>query len=133
MTDATRLPLARSREELRAARALLEAGFPSQAVARAYMAGYQAATAALLAVGELPATPTGVVSAFGRRVVADGGLDRDAARGLRRLFEDRNDVDYALAEASGADARRSIDDAEQLIYAAERWLAARSATPAPSG
>jgi uncharacterized protein (UPF0332 family) len=126
MSEATRLPLARGREELRAARALLAAGFPSQAVARAYMAGYQAATAALMAVGEIPATRTGVVSAFGRHVVSDGGLDRDAGRGLRRLFEDSNDIDYALAEATEPAAQRSIEDAEQLIYAAERWLAARS-------
>jgi uncharacterized protein (UPF0332 family) len=125
MTDAAR-PVARSREELRAARALLEAGFPSQAVSRAYMAGFHAASAALLAVGETPATRTGVVSAFGRRVVSEGGLDHEAGRALRRLFEDRNDVDYALAEANGSTAERSIQGAEQLIYATERWLAERS-------
>ena len=125
MTDAAR-PVARSREELRAARTLLEAGFPSQAVSRAYMAGFHAASAALMAVGETPATRTGVVSAFGRRVVSEGGLDHEAGRALRRLFEDRNDVDYALAEANGSTAERSIQGAEQLIYATERWLAERS-------
>ncbi len=125
MTDAVR-PVARSREELRAARTLLAAGFPSQAVSRAYMAGFHAASAALMAVGEMPATRTGVVSEFGRRIVSEGGLDHEAGRTLRRLFEDRNDVDYALAEAPGATAERSIEGAEQLIYATERWLAERS-------
>lgn len=125
MTVATR-PLSRGREELRAARTLLEAGFPSQAVSRAYMAGFHAATAALLAVGDMPPTHTGVVSAFGRRIVTEGGLDHEAGRVLRRLFEDRNDVDYALAEAPGSTAQHSIEGAEQLIYATERWLADRT-------
>jgi pimeloyl-ACP methyl ester carboxylesterase len=47
---------ARGNEELRAARALLEAGFPSQALSRSRAAGFHAAGAALLAVGQLPAT-----------------------------------------------------------------------------
>jgi uncharacterized protein (UPF0332 family) len=126
MSQATGLPLARGREELRAARALLEAGFPSQAVSRAYMAGFHAASAALVSVGEAPATRTGVVSAFFRRIVSDGGLDHDAGRILRRLFDDRNDVDYALAEAPESAARCSIDGAERLVSATERWLAERS-------
>jgi uncharacterized protein (UPF0332 family) len=125
MKDVAR-PGSRSREELRAARALLAAGFPSQAVSRAYMAGFHAASAALSAVGETPATSTGVVSAFGRRIVSEGGLDHEAGRVLRRLFDERNEVDYALAQAPGQTAERAIEGAEQLIYATERWLAERS-------
>jgi uncharacterized protein (UPF0332 family) len=125
MTDAAR-PAARSREELRAARTLLAAGFPSQAVSRAYMAGFHAASAALMSVGETPATHTGVVSAFGKRIVSEGGLDHEAGRTLRRLLDDRNDVDYALAQAPEPTAERAIEGAQQLIYATERWVAERS-------
>ena len=49
-------PLDRGREELLAAQALLDAGFPSQAVSRASTGAINAATAALLALGETPLT-----------------------------------------------------------------------------
>jgi uncharacterized protein (UPF0332 family) len=115
-------PLARGQDEIRAARALLEAGFPSQAVSHAFMAGFHAATAALQAVGETPTTRTGVLSAFGRRVVREGGLDHEAGRTLRKLFEDRNDVDVALAEAPPDEARAAIESAEALLHATARWI-----------
>jgi uncharacterized protein (UPF0332 family) len=115
--------LARGREELGAARALLAAGFPSQALSRACLAGFHAASAALQSLGELPATSTGVVSAFGKRVVSEGGFDHGTGRELRRLLEDRNDVDYALAEAPPEVAERAIDAATELVSATESWLA----------
>jgi uncharacterized protein (UPF0332 family) len=123
--SATAAPLERGREELRGARALLDAGFPSQAVSRAYLAGYHAAAAALAAVGETPSTRAGVLSAFGRRVVGDGGVDHRVGRALRKLFEDRNDVDYALTEAPEAEARGAIAEAQVVIDAAARFISQR--------
>jgi uncharacterized protein (UPF0332 family) len=120
------LPLGRGREELRAAKALLEAGFPSQALSRAYFAGFHAATATLLVLGEAPSTRPGVVSAFGRRVIEQGGLEREVGRSLRKLFEDRIDVDYALTDAPAEEAGLAIAQAEQLIDAASRWIERRS-------
>jgi uncharacterized protein (UPF0332 family) len=124
--SAAALPLGRGREELRAARALLEAGYPSQALSRAYFAGFHAATATLLVLDEAPSTRSGVVSAFGRRVIEQGGLEREVGRSLRRLFEDRIDVDYALAEAPAEEAGQAIADAERLVDAATRWIESRS-------
>ena len=126
MSDASGLWLGRGREELRAARMLLEGGFPSQALSRAYMAGFHAASAALTSLDEAPATRTGVLSAFARRVIGDEELDHSAGRILRRLFEDRNDVDYALAAAPPETARTAVDDAERLLEATARWLDRRS-------
>jgi uncharacterized protein (UPF0332 family) len=117
-----RPPLARGRQEVRAARALLTAGYPSQAVSHAFMAAFQAATAALQAVGETPATRAGVISAFGRRVVREGGLDYETGRILRKLFEDRNDVDHALAHAPPEEARAAIANAERLLEVTSRWI-----------
>jgi len=117
VSDAAAEPLDRGRQELLAARALLEGGFPSQALARAYFAAFHAASAALLAVGETPSTPAGVLAAFNRRVVHDDHLDPDHARALRKLFEDRNDVDYALAEAPDREAEVAIEQAQALIDA----------------
>jgi len=114
--------LARSREEVDAANVLLEAGFPSQAVAHAFMAAFQAATAALQTVGEAPATRVGVLPAFGRRVVREGGLDHEAGRILRKLFEDRNDVDDGLADAPPEEARAAIANAEHLLEITARWI-----------
>lgn len=118
-------PVPRAREELKAARRLLEAGFPSQAVSRAYHAGLQVAMAALKVVGERPATEAGVISAFGRRVVGDGGVDHEAGRTLRKLFQDRNDVDYALLNASEEEARKAVEGAELLVDAGARWIEQR--------
>jgi uncharacterized protein (UPF0332 family) len=114
--------VSRAREELRAAEALLGAGFPSQALARAYLAGAQVARAALRSLGETPRTRTGVVSGFGLRVVAEGGLDHEVGRGLRRLFDDRDYVDHALGEASPEAARSAIADAERLVEATAAWI-----------
>lgn len=117
----------RAGEELRAARALLDSGFPSQALSRAYLAAFDAACAALASIGEQPQTRTGVVSAFGRHVVSDGGLDHEVGRSLRRLFDDRDYVDYALGEATPEQARLAINDAGLLLDATVQWIERRSA------
>jgi uncharacterized protein len=119
--------LGRGREELRAAHVLLDAGFPSQALSRAYLAAFHAASAALATVGEKPLTRTGVISAFGRRVVREGGLDHEVGRGLRRLFDDRDYVDYRLGKAPAEEARAAIGDAERLLDATARWIDVRFA------
>ena len=119
-------PLDRAREELRAARTLLDSGFPSQAIPRAYYAGLQAATATLAVLGERPTTDAGVIAAFSRRVVGGGGVDHEASRTLRSLFEDRNDVDYALVDAPADEARRAIAAAERLVETGTRWVEHRA-------
>lgn len=119
--------LARGREELRAAQALLDAGFPSQALSRAYLAAFNAASAALMSVGEQPRTRTGVVSAFGRRIVSEGGLDHEVGRNLRRLFDDRDYVDYGLGAAPPEQSRSAIRDAGLLLEATVQWIERRSA------
>lgn len=115
----------RAREEIRAARALQQAGFPSQAVSRSFYAAAHVASAALLVVGETPATEAGVVAAFGRRVVGDGGVEYEDGRTLRKLFEDRNGVDRALLDAPQDEARKAIAAAERLVEVTGRWIAAR--------
>ena len=119
-------PLDRGREELLAAQALLDAGFPSQAVSRASTGAINAATAALLALGETPLTEAGVVAAFARRMVLDDRLDPDHARALRKLFEDGKDVDRALAEAPREEAEDSIASARVVVAAAARIVDERA-------
>jgi uncharacterized protein (UPF0332 family) len=119
-------PLRRGRQELRAAETLLDAGFPAQAVSHAYRAGFHAASAALSLLGESPATSSGVISAFGRRVVGVGGVDHDTGRVLRRLYEDRYEVDHGLADARPAEARGAVEDAGRLLDATATWIGRRS-------
>jgi uncharacterized protein (UPF0332 family) len=120
-------PLGRGREELKAAQVLLEAGFPAQAVVHAYLAGLHAASAALSVLGEVPATSSGVISAFGRHVVGEDGVDHDTGRVLRRLYEDRNDIDNGLVEAPLDEARTAVAEAERFVEATTAWIAQRSA------
>jgi uncharacterized protein len=119
--------LARAREELRAAQALLDGGFPSQALSRAYLAAFHAASAALMSIGETPHTRTGVISAFGRRIVSEGGFDHEVGRKLRRLYDDREYVDYALGDAPADQSRRAISDARLLLEATVQWIERHSA------
>jgi uncharacterized protein (UPF0332 family) len=119
--------LARGREELRAAEVLLDGGLPSQALSRAYLAAFHAASAALTVVGERPLTRSGVVSAFGRCVIREGGLDHEVGRCLRRLFDDCEYVDYRLGAASAEAARSAVDDAARLVEATAEWIDVRAA------
>lgn len=52
----------------------------------------------------------------------EGGLDHEAGRILRKLFEDRNDVDRALADAPPEEARAAIASAERLLEATAAWI-----------
>jgi uncharacterized protein (UPF0332 family) len=119
------LPLGRGRQELKAAEALLEAGFPAQAVSHAYLAGFHAASAALAVLGEVPATSSGVISAFGRHVVGENGIDHETARVLRRLYEDRNDIENGLVEAPLEQARGAVADASRFVQAIASWIGKR--------
>lgn len=114
--------LARSRQELEAARLLAEGGFGTQAVSRAYYAAFYTAQAALGMLGETRSKHSGVVAAFGRRVVREGGLSEDAGRLLRSLFERRNDADYGDEPAPPEEAEAAIRDAERFVEAVAAWL-----------
>ncbi len=125
MSGTAELPLVRGRQELKAAEALLEAGFPAQAVSHAYLAGFHAASAALAVLGEVPATSSGVISAFGRHVVGENGIDHETARVLRRLYEDRNDIEHGLADAPLEEARGAVADASRFVEATASWIGRR--------
>jgi uncharacterized protein (UPF0332 family) len=114
--------LARSRQEIEAARLLAGAGFGPQAISRAYYAAFYAAEQALATLGESRSKHSGVISTFARLVVREGGLDEEAGRLLRSLFERRNSADYDEAPASKDDAVRAVQDAERCVDSVESWL-----------
>src|SRR5207302_1916321 len=97
-------PLARSRRDLDAARHLAAGGFFAQAVSRAYFAAFAAAEEALWALGESRSKHSGVIAAFGHRVVREEGLEAEAGVLLRSLFSRRMEADYAAETASAEEA-----------------------------
>jgi uncharacterized protein len=117
--------LTRSRREIEAAWLLAGDDFGAQAVSRAYYAAFYAAEQALGSLGESRSKHSGVIAAFGRFVVREGGLEQETGRILRSLFEQRNDVDYGEAVASRSDAELAIRDAQRFVDAVESWLTGR--------
>jgi uncharacterized protein (UPF0332 family) len=124
MTLPLQAELDRARRELAAARALIEAGFPEKAVSSAYYAAFHSALAALLALGETRSKHSGVVAAFGELVVRQGGFDPAVARTLRDLFEQRNNIDYGLEDATTDEAHMRLGDSERFVTEVERWIEA---------
>jgi len=117
--------LARSRREIDAARLLAEGDFYDQAISRAYYAAFYAAEQALSSLGELRSKHSGVIAAFGRLVVREGGLDEKVGRILRSLFEQRDGVDHGATIASQEDTEIAIRDAQRFVDAVESWLSER--------
>jgi uncharacterized protein (UPF0332 family) len=113
--------LTRSRQEIEAARLLADAGFAAQAVSRAYYAAFYAAEQALGSLGESRSKHSGVIAAFSKVAVREGGLDDEMGRVLRSLFEQRNVADYGEEAPSREDAELAIRDAERLVGAVESW------------
>ena len=117
--------LVRSGQELAAARLLASGGFPGQAISRAYFAAFFAAEEALLALGETRSKHSGVVSAFGRLLIREGGFEEATGRLLRSLFDRRNQADYAPVVVPPEEADAAIHDAERFVEAVAAWLEAR--------
>ena len=122
MTSDETKSLARSRQELGAARTLVKESFGEQAISRAYFAAFFAAEAALNLLGETRSKHSGVISAFGRRVVREGGLDESAGRLLRSLFERRNQADYGSTSMTLEEAEVALADAERFVDAVSEWI-----------
>jgi hypothetical protein len=66
-----------------------------------------------------------VISAFGWHVVGQNGFDHDTGRALRRLYEDRNEIDHGLVEAPPEEARGAVADAGRFVEATATWIGQR--------
>jgi uncharacterized protein (UPF0332 family) len=117
--------VARARREIVVVRDLSSAGHDEQATSRAYYAAFYAAQAALLTHGETRSKHSGVISAFGRLVIRDGGLDPTHGRTLRQLFEGRNAADYDWLDEREDPVDDPAAKAERFVDAVEAWIAER--------
>lgn len=125
MSERSTALLARARTELEAARTLSSAGFRDQATSRAYYGAFYAAEAALLTVGETRSKHSGVVAAFGRVVVKEGGFDPALGAELRRLFELRNAADYSWLDEPPPADDDAVSDAKRFVDGVELWISGR--------
>lgn len=122
MSDQIAEGLKRSQRELGAAQALAEKGFTEQAVSRSYFACFYAAEAALLRLGQTRSKHSGVIAAFSRHVIKEGGIDPEMGSILRALFEDRNEADYRFLPALPESAEFAISRASRFVATVRQWL-----------
>ena len=122
MSDPAKPALHRARQELAAAGLLADNGFAAQAVSRAYYAAFYAAEAGLSSVGETRSKHAGVVAAVATMLVRERGLDPQAGRLLRSLFERRSRADYDLDTVPADESTRAVADATLVVDAIAAWL-----------
>ncbi len=115
--------LARSRKEL--AKLLAQGEFAEQAISRAYFGALYAAEAALLFLGQTRSKHAGVIAAFGKLVIREGGFDERTGRLLRSLFDRRNAADYGSFPVPREEARSAISDAERFVESVADWIRSR--------
>ncbi len=112
----------RARQELFAAHLLATTGFAAQTVACAFRAALAAAEAALVELDRAPEPePAAVVAAFVRHVVRDRGLDAEAGRVLRSLFN-RAELAHTDGSVPAAEGPVAITDATTVVDAIDGWL-----------
>jgi uncharacterized protein len=125
--------LAASREELAAARDLVDSGFPRQATSRAYYAAFYAAHAALEAAGiSAPKTHTGLRTRFSEFAKETLGIGGEVGRALSQLETGRTDADYGGSTISVDEANDAIAKAEHIVYVVEQAIAAGLGSQLPS-
>jgi uncharacterized protein (UPF0332 family) len=120
--DEKQVLMERAREKLEVARSLLEDGYYSDAVSRAYYAMFYAARALLAEKQVHPKTHRGVISQFGLAFVKSGTFRRELFELFARAQEDREEADYGLLVGLGeAEARKIVQAAELFVKACEAF------------
>ena len=111
-----RYRLERSREGLAEARVLLDAGHLHTAVSRLYYACFYAVSALLLTEGRRVSKHSGVRSLFDRLWVKTGRVPVERARFYRRLFDHRQEADYAdLASFERETVQGWLEEADAFV------------------
>ena len=107
------------------ARLLLNAGDIDGACNRAYYAMFDAARAALLAsAGDASEarTHSGLIAAFGLRLVKPGLVRVELGKALNRVFEIRQAADYTEQAVSRESAGWAVDQADAFVAAMTRFV-----------
>ena len=115
--------MSRAEKAFRAAEYLLEGGFLTDAVSKAYYAAFYAATSLLSTRGLSPRSHQSAMRLFGLEFVKPGLMPGSHGRLLSVMFKERQDVDYDEAPVvTVQDARAAVDQARDLVSDASRLL-----------
>jgi uncharacterized protein (UPF0332 family) len=114
--------MAGAQERLRAARASLDAGFPSSAVSAAYYAMLYAARAALSEEERNAKTHRGVWSLFSQVFVASGRFEHELFSLAQRAQLLREAADYEVGPVSAERAESVLADAGRFVAAVAAML-----------
>lgn len=124
--------MAKAGRALEEARVLLKAGGYEGACNRAYYAMFDAAHAALLGSGveKSPETHSGLISAFGLKLVRNGLIQPEFGRALRQVESLRGIADYGVEAIVADKALWAVGQAEDFVGMV-RQLLARDLTQKP--
>jgi uncharacterized protein (UPF0332 family) len=116
--------MAKARQAVLSAKALLDLGDADGATSRAYYAMFDAARAALIANGvELHTSKHGrVIGEFSRRFVKNGPLPRATGRALNDAQVLRTRADYDGPNVAPDAARNIVAEAAEFVDAIDRLL-----------
>lgn len=110
-------------DALRAARTLIDAGLPRDAINRAYYAIFYSVLALLSTRRLGTSRHSGALTLFSREFVKTGLLPPETARLARRAFEQRLEADYAESAAfSASDAQDVLAHARDFVDRVEAVL-----------
>lgn len=123
MLDEVNELMKKAEEKLRAAEYLLEGGYYSDAISRAYYAMYFAARALLALKKIYPKTHRGLIAKFGLEYVNKGIIDSYYAKALAYGEEKREVADYGiLISFTREEAEDVIEDARNFLKKIEELL-----------
>ena len=123
--------LKRAKDNLTAARNVLEDGFPDFATSRAYYAMFYVAEALLAHIGQSYSNHSAVIAAFGREYAKSSTLEPKPHRYLISSQNFRNVGEYGVeAHVSDEQAELVCGWAEEFIQAAEAHLSKKGGDPA---
>ena len=115
--------LALAREELRAARQLIDGALPRVAMTRIYYALFHAVRALLYGENLQPKSHRGTLNLFNLHFVKAGVFPAGTSRMLSRLQRFREDADYAQGFViTGDEAVEELDEAETFVERVIRHL-----------
>jgi uncharacterized protein (UPF0332 family) len=115
--------MAKAVQAAQSAQALLDREDADGACNRAYYAMFEAARAALVAVGhQIGKTHQGVLNAFNEHLVKDGPVSRELGRLLKHAEALRYVADYSDNAVDLADAREMVEQAKRFVAAVRAIL-----------
>jgi uncharacterized protein (UPF0332 family) len=121
--------LEKARENLKAARLLIQEGLANIAASRAYYAMFYIAEALLLGRDLVFSSHSAVIAAYGKEFARTKALDPKFHRYLITSQEIRQTGDYGVEDnVSTKDAAQVIAWAEEFVHAADNFLGKSTAS-----